>query len=232
MMKHFILGFVLLLVFSNIDAQINITSTGQYIGDGPVYIVCATAVQTEVEAQKEVQKLNKQGYAAGYLWIPNYASLSGAKYYSVFIGPFDYQSDCEVATENYKKVNKSAYGLLVSQENTRVQINGIGKVTVKNNSQDFSQISGAYENNSGSVEISYLGNNRFSFVISVGTARGCTGDIDGTGTINSNGVGKYSDESCNSLLFNFNNKKLTVEENGCKYLHGASCSFNGMYIKP
>lgn len=230
-MKNFILGSLLLLVFSKVDAQISLSSTGEYLGNGPVYIVCVTAVQSEAEAQKEVRKLTRQGYGAGYLWIPNYASLSGAKYYSVFIGPFEYQSDCEIATENYKKVNKSAYGLLVSQENTRVQISGIGKVSVKSNGQDFSNISGTYENNSGSIEISFLGNNKFSFVISVGTARGCTGDIDGSGTINSNGIATYSDESCSSLVFKFNNKRLTIEEGDCRAYHGATCSFNGIFIK-
>ena len=74
-----------------------------------------------------------KGYQANYLWIPDYASLSGAKFYSVYIGPFSTQQECEIATEEYRKKDKNAYGLLVSQEPKRVQINGVGKVTVTNN---------------------------------------------------------------------------------------------------
>lgn len=96
----------------------------------PFYIVNVAAVTTEGEAKTKAQALIKKGNEAGYLWIPDYASLSGAKFYSVYIGPYSTQYDCEIATENYRKINPQAYGLLVSQDNKRVQINGIGKVTV------------------------------------------------------------------------------------------------------
>ena len=94
------------------------------------YILNVAAVNTNNEAELKSKELTRKGYSAGFLWIPDYASLSGAKLYSVYIGPFATQYECEVATEKYKKLFPGSYGLLVSQDNKRVQINGIGKVTV------------------------------------------------------------------------------------------------------
>ena len=68
------------------------------------------------------------GYESDYLWIPDYNPLSGAEYYSVYIGPFFSQYECEEATEAYRQRHPDAYGLLVSQNNVRVRINGIGKI--------------------------------------------------------------------------------------------------------
>jgi hypothetical protein len=98
----------------------------------PFYIVNIAAVPTEQAAMEQSQKLKQAGKPSGYLWIPNYASLSGAQMYSVYIGPFATQYECEVATETIKKEKPGSYGLLVSNENKRVQINGIGDVTINN----------------------------------------------------------------------------------------------------
>lgn len=94
------------------------------------YIVNVAAVKTESQAIAKATKLKNTGNSSGYLWIPDYASLSGAQFYSVYIGPYSTQYDCEVATEEYRKIHPDAYGLLVSQDRKRVQINGIGKVIV------------------------------------------------------------------------------------------------------
>jgi translation initiation factor IF-1 len=94
------------------------------------YILNVAAVSTNNEAELKSKELIRKGYSAGFLWIPDYASLSGAKLYSVYIGPFATQYECEVATDKYKKLFPGSYGLLVSQDNKRVQINGVGKVAV------------------------------------------------------------------------------------------------------
>lgn len=98
------------------------------------YIINIAAVKTENDAKAKAKELEANGNKAGYLWIPDYASLSGAKFYSVYIGPYSTQHDCEVATEEYRKIHPEAYGLFVSQDNKRIQINGIGKVTVTDKS--------------------------------------------------------------------------------------------------
>ncbi len=96
--------------------------------NGDFYIINVAAVKNENDAKKKVKELEKSGYASSYLWIPDYPSLSGAEYFTVYIGPFATQSECEIATEAYRKKHPDAYGLLVSQNPTRVQINGVGKV--------------------------------------------------------------------------------------------------------
>jgi len=92
------------------------------------YIINVSAIKDAVSARKKVKELRSMGYESDYLWIPNYNSLSGAEYYSVYIGPFFSQYECEEATEAYRQLHPEAYGLLVSQENVRVRINGIGKI--------------------------------------------------------------------------------------------------------
>jgi len=93
------------------------------------YIINVAAANTEQQARNKMRELNNEGYNAGYLWIPDYASLSGAQLYCVYIGPFQTQYECEVATEEYRAINPKAYGLYASQQKKRIQILGIGKVT-------------------------------------------------------------------------------------------------------
>jgi hypothetical protein len=114
----------------------------------PFYIINVAAVKTEKEAKIKSNELIKLGYNSSYLWIPDYPSLSGANFYSVFIGPYSTQYDCEFATEEYRKKHPEAYGLLVSSESKRVQINGIGKVVVTNKAtkkeKKYKRIKGKY----------------------------------------------------------------------------------------
>lgn len=54
--------------------------------------------------------------------ITNYESLSGAKSYVVYIGPFQTRSECKSSLDRYKRKSPQAYGLLVSHESRRVEI--------------------------------------------------------------------------------------------------------------
>lgn len=94
------------------------------------YIVSVSTEKYDKNAKEKVKSLKDEGFEANYLWIPDYESLSKAKYYAVYIGPFSTQNECAVYLEEYKKKNPNAYGLLVSQQNKRVQINGVGKIKV------------------------------------------------------------------------------------------------------
>jgi len=92
------------------------------------FIINVIATNTETQALLEVRKLKEKGYEAGHLWIPNYRSLSGAQLYAIYIGPFSSQAKCEREVERYRNVDPNAYGLLVSQENIRIEIRGVDKV--------------------------------------------------------------------------------------------------------
>lgn len=94
------------------------------------YVVNIETGHTEKEAIAKTEALLKTGEQAAYLWMPDYASLGGARLFCVYIGPYATQTECETAVERLKKSHSGAYGLLVSQEAKRVQINGKGKVVV------------------------------------------------------------------------------------------------------
>ena len=99
-------------------------------GGKSFYILNTMACAKETNAVNATQKLIDEGYRAGYLWIPDYNSLSGKEYYTVYIGPFYSQYECEVEVEKYRKIQPTAYGLIVNQEHKRVEITGVGKVKV------------------------------------------------------------------------------------------------------
>ena len=68
---------------------------------------------------------NSDIYKSNFLWIPDYPSLSGANYYSVYIGPYYDIDEFVYQIEDYRMSNQNAYGLLVStSSNTRVEIRG------------------------------------------------------------------------------------------------------------
>ena len=99
----------------------------------PTFVINVAAVKTEKAAQEQVDGLKKQGYNSGFYWIPDYKSLSGSEYYAVYIGPIDSQKKCEEFIETYRVKNKSAYAVLLSQQNRRIEIRGLGKVKVIEN---------------------------------------------------------------------------------------------------
>ncbi len=94
------------------------------------YVVSAIAVSKEGKAKAKAAELKKQGYDSGYLWIPDYTSLSGKNLFMVFIGKYSNQKECEEATEKFRKIYPDAFGTKVSQEKESVFIKGVGKVAV------------------------------------------------------------------------------------------------------
>lgn len=111
----------------NINTDIKLIND-EFKGEADCYIINVKAVRTQEEARGEVNNLKDKGLGAGFLWIPDFPSLSGAKYYSVFVGPFATQEECEKETEEYREIQPNAIGLLVSKHNKRVEIRGKGKI--------------------------------------------------------------------------------------------------------
>jgi hypothetical protein len=103
----------------------------------PYYVINIESVQSKKEAKQKVDELSSKGYRSGFLWIPDYRSLSGRESYSIYIGPYLKKSECEIATEKYRKIYPDAYGVLVSNENKRVEIRGVGKI---NTIRDYKNI--------------------------------------------------------------------------------------------
>jgi len=112
------------------QAEINTAHQSEIVSKD-FYIIATDIASNENEASEKVNKLKAAGYASDYLWIPDYKSLSGAEYFSVFIGPFRSESECAIAVQEYRKNNPSAYGLLVSNESSkRVSITGPNKIKI------------------------------------------------------------------------------------------------------
>ena len=101
---------------------------------------------------------------------------------------------------------------------------------------NFENISGTYyspfnddENYNGETEIVVLENQKFKFEITVAKSTGCTGQIEGIGTLDKNGVGTFSNNDCEKLTFNFYEKKVKITETNCDGMHGMNCYFEGEY---
>ena len=118
------------LADEEVTRSVSTAKVAEPVEQASFYVINVVAVKSKSKAESEVRKLEKEGYEAGYLWIPDYMSLSGAELYSVYIGPFFTQRECELAVENYRKKKPKAYATLVSHENKRVEIRGVGKVKV------------------------------------------------------------------------------------------------------
>ena len=103
---------------------------------------------------------------------------------------------------------------------------------------NFENIGGTYyspfnddENYNGETEIIVLENQKFKFDITVAKSTGCTGQIEGIGTLDKNGVGTFSNNDCENLTFNFYKSKVKITETNCDDMHGMNCYFEGEYIR-
>ena len=115
-----------------VQSEIN-TAAEADINNKDFYIIAVSIASSDTEAMDKVNSLKSEGYNSDFLWIPDYKSLSGAEYFSVFIGPFRSESECAIAVQEYRKSNPSAYGLLVSNESSkRVSITGPNKIKITN----------------------------------------------------------------------------------------------------
>jgi hypothetical protein len=128
-MKKLILLILLSLFFVITYAQIKKT-TG-YSNGSDFYIISINGTADVKEAAGQVKALKAKGHPAGYLWIPEYPSLSKKELYSVFIGPFSNIDTTILYLENYKKSNPKAYAVKVGKTNERVTI--MGKYDIRKN---------------------------------------------------------------------------------------------------
>jgi len=96
-------------------------STIGYVHDSRVdilteefYTQMLAAFNKESDAINHIKSLERRGISGDFLFIPNYSSLSGTQMYAVFSGKFATESECKAALRKTKKLQSSAYGVLVS----------------------------------------------------------------------------------------------------------------------
>ncbi len=95
----------------------------KFVYAGPCYIIVTASYVNENDAINAMEKMKSAGNAnAGYLWIPDYPSLSGKQFYTTFLGPFTSREECAANLHSLQKKNKSLYGVKVSTETGREEI--------------------------------------------------------------------------------------------------------------
>ena len=82
----------------------------------PSYVVCVSAYKDIDDAIEKTQEIRNKGYNAGYLYLPDYASLSKKLYYSAYVGPVYSESECQRLVRQVRRDYKDAYGILVSDD--------------------------------------------------------------------------------------------------------------------
>jgi len=101
----------------------------KFTGPTPRYVVNIAAYKKETQAQERAEQLKQQhGYKAGYLWPPDFNSLSNTELWVVFIGPYRDMDDCILAVESYRKIDPKVYAVKVGQQHERVEIRGRNKI--------------------------------------------------------------------------------------------------------
>jgi serine/threonine protein kinase len=98
-------------------------NNGKLVFRTDCYVIITGSFSYESDAKNDVQRIRNEGYSnAGYLWIPDYPSLSGKEFYAPFIGPFQTYDECERNLRSLSKTGRFWYGVKVSYDNARVEI--------------------------------------------------------------------------------------------------------------
>jgi tetratricopeptide (TPR) repeat protein len=95
------------------------------------YIISISATDTKAKARRVAKQMQDKGYESGFLWIPDYPSLSGTKMYAVYLGPFATQEVCAREVAAYRRIQPSAYGIWVGFERKRIEVRGPGRIKRK-----------------------------------------------------------------------------------------------------
>lgn len=96
---------------------------GRLIYKSDCYIIVTGSFTDEVNARNYVQTMKTEGTVnAGYLWIPDYPSLSGKPFYATFIGPYQSYTDCEENLRTLKVNSRFWYGKKVSYDPEQIEI--------------------------------------------------------------------------------------------------------------
>jgi hypothetical protein len=110
-----------------------------YIPEKPVvkkkntdfYIIIQQIVPNELEARAAVKKLVNGGFTASYVNAAEYRTLSEhGENFIVYVGPYQSEFHCGIAVEHYRKIDPSAVGFLVSNQDYIAIISGVGQVNV------------------------------------------------------------------------------------------------------
>jgi hypothetical protein len=110
-------------LISNQDDMSYTDGNGKLVFRSDCYIIVTGSFAEEYYARDYVQTMKNQGHNnTGYLWIPDYPSLSGKQFYATFIGPFATYSECENNLRYLKVNSRFWYGKKVSYNPEQIEI--------------------------------------------------------------------------------------------------------------
>lgn len=93
---------------------------------GPQWVIACQAEEERGTAEKHAETWRKRGLSAGVLWIPDFASLSGAKLWLTYVGPWPYKNGGESLRDTLREKvlpqYPDAFGIRVDQNSKRETI--------------------------------------------------------------------------------------------------------------
>lgn len=96
---------------------------GKLVFRSDCYVIITGSFAEENYARGYVSNMKNQGYSnVGYLWIPDYPSLSGKQFYASFIGPYQSYTECENNLRTLKVNSRFWYGKKVSYSSEQIEI--------------------------------------------------------------------------------------------------------------
>lgn len=102
------------------ESFLSLTKWNTLIGEEEeYYIINYAGIAEEEKAIEKVDLLKKTYPNAGYLWIPNFSSLSGTEVYAVFLDQGNDQTEILKSLENLIIEHTNVYAVKVNQSNER-----------------------------------------------------------------------------------------------------------------
>jgi len=90
----------------------------------PQWVIACEALASKADAERAAVQWRSRGFQADLLWIPDYASLSGAKLWLVYVGPWDYGDRDSVRSSLpvVQRLFPDAYAIKLDQSGSRETI--------------------------------------------------------------------------------------------------------------
>lgn len=141
----------------------------------PFYIINISATKDIEEACEQVLDLQKKYDEVGYLWIPDYESLSGKEMYAVFLGPYNSKTKCIEQLAEYQKENENVYAVVADHKKERIEIRGKYDIKIDGKKQEpeYTAII-AYNNPSRTPDFVQLCQDNFNCYIQIDDTKDLT----------------------------------------------------------
>lgn len=86
---------------------------------GTRWVIACEAEDNEAGAKRAAARWAARGFPSGNLWIPAHSSLSGARLWLAYVGPFEDKASAKAILPRVRSFMKGAYGIKVDQSGRR-----------------------------------------------------------------------------------------------------------------